>query len=104
MVWSGPTMRERITSPRRRSTVCSPPTKRASPSFVSVLKKEKVPWLPRRSGTHMPESSRPFLKGTGGKVIGTRWMIEKMCFSPSSFQKCWLFWSSFMRALPSGIT
>ena len=39
------------------------------------------------------------MNGTGGNVIGTRWMIEKMFLSPSSFQKCWLFWRSFMRAL-----
>ncbi len=88
--WSGPTIRERITLPFvRRSTVCSPPTNTAWPSpFVSVLKNENVPWLPRRSGTHIPESSSPFLNGTGGNVIGTRWMIEKMFLSPSSFQKC----------------
>ena len=106
-VWSGPTIRERIApSLPRRSAVCSPPMNFASPpsAFVSVLKYENVPWLPRRSGTHMPESSRPFLNGTGGNVIGTRWMIEKMFFAPSSFQKCWLFWRSFMRARPSGTT
>jgi hypothetical protein len=74
---SGPTMRERITSPLRRSSVCSPPVKAAFPSFDAVLKKPKVPWLPRRSGTHIPDSSSP-LKGTGGNVMGTRWMIEKM--------------------------
>ena len=102
--WSGPTIRERISpSLPRRSTVCSPPMNAASPSRDSVEKNENVPWLPRRSGTHMPESRRPFLKGTGGNVIGTRWMIEKMFLSPSSFQKCWLFWRSLMRALPRGI-
>ena len=50
----------------------------------------------------MAERSRP-LKGTGGKVMGTRWMIEKMCCSPSSFQKAWLFWSSRMCGFPSGM-
>ena len=30
-------------------------TKSAAP----VVKKEKVPWVPRRSGTHMAESMRP---------------------------------------------
>ena len=68
-----------------------------------MLKKLNVPWLPRRSGTHMPLSSSP-RKGTGGKVIGTRWMMLKMWRSPSSFQNAWDFWSSLIRGLPSGTT
>ena len=103
MLLAGPMMRERITSPSRwrRRTVCSPPVCAACPSVLFVLKKPKVPWLPRRSGTHMPESSSP-LNFTGGKVIGTRWMVEVMFLLPSSFQKAWLFCSSRMRGLSSG--
>ena len=103
MVASGPRMRERITLPLRRSTVCSPPVKAASlPSPVLVEKNPNVPWVPLRSGTHMPDSSNP-LNFTGGKVIGTRWMVERMFFSPSSFQKAWLFWSSLIFGFSSGI-
>jgi hypothetical protein len=101
---SGPTIRDRMRpSFPRRSTVCSPPVKAALPSRFSVEKNENVPWLPRRSGTHMPESSRP-RNLTGGKVIGTRWMIEKMCRSPSSFQKTVPFWRSLMCGFSRGIT
>jgi len=50
----------------------------------------------------MPLSSSP-RKGTGGNVIGTRWMMLGMCRSPSSFQKAWLFWSSLIVGFPSGI-
>jgi hypothetical protein len=96
-------IRERMVSPLRRSTVCSPPVCAACPSAVLVLKNPKVPWLPRRSGTHMPESSSP-RNGTGGKVIGTRWMMLKMWRSPSSFQNACDFCSSLMRGLPRGTT
>ena len=61
------------------------------------------PWLPRRSGTHIPESRWP-LKGTGGNVMGTRWIVLRMFFSPSSFQKAWLFCSSLIFGFSSGIT
>jgi hypothetical protein len=97
-------MRERMRpSFPRRSTVCSPPVKAALPSFVSVEKNEKVPWLPRRSGTHMPERRSP-RNLTGGNVIGTRWMIEKMCRSPRIFQKAVPFWRSFIFGFSSGTT
>jgi len=82
MPLSGPTMRDRTTPGffgLRRRTVCSPPVNFAFPSSLSVLKNENVPWLPRRSGVHIAESNSP-LNGTGGKVMGTRWMMEKMCF------------------------
>ena len=37
----------------------------------------------------MAESCRP-LNLSGGKVIGTRMMVEPICCSPRSFQKGWL--------------
>ena len=40
----------------------------------------------------MPESSVPFLNFWGGKVIGTRMIVDQTLLSPSSFQNGWLFW------------
>ena len=95
-------MRVRIRSPFRRSTVCSPPVCVGWPcSSCFVLQKLNVPCVPRRSGTHIPESSSP-RNGAGGNVIGTRWMTLQMCLSPRSFQNACDFRSSFMRGFSSG--
>ena len=50
-------------------------------SELSVVQKLKEPWVPLRSGTHMPDRQAPW-NFSGGKVIGTRMMFEKIFFSP----------------------
>ncbi len=50
----------------------------------------------------MPESSSP-LKRSGGNVIGTRKMVEKIPCSPSTDQKGLLRRSRRMEGRPSGI-
>ncbi len=58
--------------------------------------------MPRRSGTHMAESSTP-RSFSGGKVIGTRRMQLKMPYSLRMFQNGLLLRSSRTSALPRGI-
>ena len=56
----------------------------ASPT--RVVNWEKLPCVPRRSGVDIAESSLP-LNLSGGKVIGTRMMVDPMCCFPSRVQK-----------------
>src|SRR5258708_35691876 len=63
----------------------TPPSRNLSP-VARVVHKQKVPWLPFRSGTHIPESRTP-LNFSGGKVTGTRITEQKMPALPSQCQK-----------------
>jgi hypothetical protein len=102
--WSGPTIRERI-SPVLASAqhgLLAAHERRLAVARLGAEERERALAAAQIGHAHAREQ-RPFLNGTGGNVIGTRWMIEKMFLSPSSFQKCWLFWRSLIAALPSGI-
>ena len=63
----------------------TPPSRNLSP-LVRVVHKQKVPWLPFKSGTHIPERRTPE-NFSGGKVTGTRSTEQKMPASPSQCQK-----------------
>src|SRR2546425_2084993 len=65
-----------------------------------VVWKEKVPWLPFTSGTHIPESNTPE-NFSGGKVIGTRITEQKTPASPRKCQKGLAFLRSLIRGLRS---
>jgi hypothetical protein len=71
-----------FTTPLRATTwYCWPPMC-ASFGRGRVDQNEKLPCVPLRSGTHMPDSSVPFLNGLGGKVIGTRRIEDHTRASP----------------------
>src|SRR6476659_9461451 len=63
----------------------TPPSRNLAP-LERVVQKQKVPWLPFRSGTHIPESRTPE-NFSGGKVTGTRRTEQKMAASASQCQK-----------------
>jgi hypothetical protein len=78
-------------SSRRRRRGPRPRTRRRS-EFAwsgSALYQENVPWVPRRSGTHIADSSCPSTF-SGGKVIGTRSTVALTPCSPSTCQKALL--------------
>ena len=62
--FSGPEISVRMTGPSRRTRTATPPSCLRTLSGSSV-KKAKVPWLPLRSGAHMPERRWP-LNFSGG--------------------------------------
>ncbi len=75
--------------PSRATRIRRPPV--GAPSAGgSVLYSVNEPWVPRRSGTHMPDSMSP-RNGSAGKVIGTRRTVLKTPCSPSTCQKGLLF-------------
>ncbi|OQB57719.1 MAG: hypothetical protein BWX98_01235 [Candidatus Aminicenantes bacterium ADurb.Bin147] len=100
MVFSGP---GRNVSTRLSFTSTG---KKTPPSAFWILagsdvKKENVPWLPLRSGAHIPERRWP-LNFSGGKVIGTRSTVLMTPFSPRIFQKGILLRSPWITGLDSG--
>src|SRR5579863_4518435 len=54
--------------------------------LLRVVQRLNVPWLPFKSGTHMPERSTPG-NFSGGKVTGTRITEQKIPAFPSQCQK-----------------
>ena len=58
----------------------------SGPLAARVVNCEKLPCVPRRSGVHIAESSRPS-NFSGGNVMGTRRMVLPMPCSPRIFQK-----------------
>ena len=79
----------------------TPPSRNLSP-LALVVQKQNVPWLPFKSGTHMPESSTPG-NFSGGKVAGTRMTEQKTPAFPSQCQKGVPFLKPLISALQSGI-
>jgi hypothetical protein len=69
--------------------------------FSSVVKYEKVPWEPFRSGVHMPDRRTP-PNFSGGKVMGTRRTELKIPFDPRTLQNAWLLRFSFNNGFESG--
>jgi hypothetical protein len=67
-----------------------------------VVNRENVPWVPRRSGTHIAESCTP-RSFSAGKVIGTRRMQLKTPCSLRIFQNGWLLRSRRTSGLPRGM-
>jgi len=59
----------------------TPPSRNLS-QLARVVQKQNVPWLPFKSGTHMPESSTREIS-SGGKVAGTRMTEQKTPALPS---------------------
>ncbi len=99
--FSGPERDVRMTEPSRRTRTATPPSCLRTLSASSV-KKANVPWLPFRSGAHMPDSRWP-LNFSGGKVMGTLRIVEAMPFSPRIFQKGTLFLMPRISGLESGM-
>src|SRR5579871_2890765 len=67
-----------------------------------VVQKQNVPWLPFKSGTHMPDSSTPE-NFSGGNVTGTRKTEQKIPASLSQCQNGLARRSSLICGLPRGI-
>src|SRR5882762_9909504 len=61
------------------------PPSRNFPFATRVVQKQNVPWLPFKSGTHIPESNTPE-NFSGGKVTGTRTTEQKTPASPNRCQ------------------
>ena len=89
------------TSVRSSRWECARHLREISRSLARVVQKQKVPWLPFRSGTHMPESSTPG-NFSGGKVTGTRMTEQKTPALPSQCQKGVPLRSPLTSDLPSG--
>src|ERR1700730_4483508 len=70
--------------PRSSIGTRTPPSRNLS-ALLRVVQRQKVPWLPFKSGTHMPESNTPG-NLSGGKVKGTRITEQKIPAFPSECQ------------------
>src|SRR5437588_12113492 len=81
--------------------ILTPPSRNLSPC-TRVLQRQNVPWVPFRSGTHMPESSTPG-NFSGGKVTGTRITEQKIPAFPSQCQNGVPRRMPLIVGLPSGI-
>src|SRR5947199_6724693 len=79
----------------------TPPSRNLSPS-PRVVQKQNVPWLPFKSGTHIPERSTPE-NFSGGKVTGTRITDEKIPALPSQYQNGVPRLMPLICGLPSGM-
>src|SRR5258708_31126951 len=79
----------------------TPPSRNLSP-VARVVHKQKVPWLPFRSGTHIPDSRTPG-NFSGGKVTGTRITDEKIPALPNQCQNGVPRRMPLIRGLPSGM-
>src|SRR5882672_10357462 len=77
------------------------PPSRNFPLAARVVQKQNVPWLPFRSGTHIPESNTPG-NFSGGNVTGTRITEENTPASPSRCQNGVPLRMPLISALPSG--
>src|SRR6266496_2297933 len=98
---SGPGIYEWQT-PFRRSTGTRTPPSRNLSFELRVVHKQKVPWLPFRSGTHMPESNTPE-NFSGGKVTGTRITELKIPALPSQCQNGVPLRMPLISVLPNGM-
>src|SRR5579863_9383298 len=67
-----------------------------------VVNCEKLPWVPFRSGVAIAESILPS-NFSGGKVMGTRRMVEPIPWFPRIVQKGWLFRRNSMGGRDSGM-
>src|SRR5262249_58839061 len=85
---------------RVRAAGPRPPPVGASGRLSSV-KKVKLPCVPRRSGTLIPERQVPW-KRSGGKVTGTRSTEENTPWSPRIFQNGGALRNSRRRGRPGG--
>ena len=83
--FSGPERDVRMTGPSPADQDGDARPRACGPCPASSVKKANVPWLPFRSGAHMPESRWP-LNFSGGKVMGTLRIVRRMPFSPRIFQ------------------
>src|SRR5258708_29728691 len=79
----------------------TPPSRNLSPT-LRVVQRQNVPWLPFRSGTHMPESNTPE-NFSGGKVTGTRITELKIPALPSQCQNGVPLRMFLTSVLPHGI-
>src|SRR5580765_1306114 len=79
----------------------TPPSRNLS-SDIRVVQRQKVPWLPFKSGTHMPERRTPE-NFSGGNVTGTRMTELKMPALPSQCQKGVPLRMALISVLPNGI-
>ena len=87
-------------APFRSTGIRTPPSRNLS-LLARVVQKQNVPWLPFKSGTHMPESSTPG-NFSGGKVTGTRMTEQKTPALPSQCQNGVPLRSPLTSDLPSG--
>src|SRR5882757_793356 len=78
----------------------TPPSRNLS-LLTRVVQKQNVPWLPFKSGTHIPESNTPG-NFSGGKVTGTRITEQKTPALPSQCQKGVPFRRPLISGLPRG--
>src|SRR5215467_8968314 len=79
----------------------TPPSRNLSP-VMRVVHKQNVPWLPFRSGTHIPESKTPE-NFSGGNVTGTRITELKMPALPSQCQNGVPLRMALISVLPKGM-
>src|ERR1700756_2603535 len=79
----------------------TPPSRNLSP-LARVVQRQKVPWLPFKSGTHIPESSTPE-NFSGGNVTGTRMTELKMPALPSQCQNGVPLRIALISVLPNGM-
>src|SRR5208282_3725763 len=98
---SGPGMYERQTPFLRSIGTRTPPSRNLSLE-ARVVHRQNVPWLPFRSGTHIPESSTPW-NFSGGNVTGTRITELKIPASPSQCQNGVPFRIALISVLPKGM-
>src|SRR5438309_2112532 len=80
--------------------ILTPPSRNLSPC-TRVLQRQNVPWVPFKSGTHMPESSTPG-NFSGGNVTGTRITEQNIPASPSQCQNGVPLRIPLIRAPPRG--
>src|SRR6266496_679450 len=99
--FSGPGIYERQTPFTRSTGTRTPPSRNLSPE-LRVVHRQKVPWLPFRSGTHMPESNTPE-NFSGGKVTGTRITELKIPALPSQCQNGVPLRMPLISVLPNGM-
>src|ERR1700676_5245535 len=98
---SRPGMYERQT-PFLRSMGTRPPPSRNLSLETRVVHRQNVPWLPLRSGTHIPDSSTPG-NFSGGKVTGTRITELKIPALPSQCQNGVPLRMALISVFPNGM-
>src|SRR4030081_2936067 len=98
---SGPGTYEWQTPLRRSMGTRTPPSRNLSLE-LRVVHRQKVPWLPFKSGTHIPESNTPE-NFSGGNVTGTRMTELKMPAFPSQCQNGVPLRMALISVLPNGM-
>src|ERR1035438_5472689 len=98
---SGPGTKERQTPLLRSMGTRTPPSRNLSLD-MRVVQRQNVPWLPFRSGTHIPESKRAghFCRR---RVTGTRITELKIPALPSQCQKGVPLRMALISVLPNGM-